>query len=80
MAITNRDIMQTQLRRINEKAGTDLILRSAKGYWYLCRVVNLNELEPSPFSGTKTRRTSTQMIEYLAGLEDAIDYYTKQKE
>lgn len=78
MAITNRDIMQTQLRRINEKAGTNLLLRKASGHWYLCREVNGNELEPYPFSGTKTRRTSAQMLEYLAGLEDAVDTLPKK--
>jgi len=73
MAITNKEIITNQVNRINEKAGTNLLLRKANGYWYLCREVNGNELEPYPFSGTKTRRTSAQMIEYLAGLEDAID-------
>ena len=73
MAITNKEIITNQVNRINEKAGTDLLLRKANGYWYLCREVNGNELEPYPFSGTKTRRTSAQIIEYLAGLEDAID-------
>ena len=73
MAITNKEIISNQLKRINEKANTNLILRKANGYWYLCREVNGNELEPYPFSGTKTRRTSAQMIEYLAGLEDALD-------
>lgn len=73
MAITNKEIISNQLKRINEKANTNLLLRKANGYWYLCREVNGNELEPYPFSGTKTRRTSAQMIEYLAGLEDALD-------
>lgn len=73
MAITNKEIISNQLKRINEKANTNLLLRKANGYWYLCREVNGNELEPYPFSGTKTRRTSAQMIEYLTGLEDALD-------
>lgn len=79
MAITNKEIITNQVRRINEKANTDLLLRRANGLWYLCREVNGEELEPYPFSGNETRRTSAQMIEYLAGLEDAIDYYTKQQ-
>ncbi len=78
MAITNKEIITNQVNRINEKAGTNLLLRKANGYWYLCREVNGNELEPYPFSGTKTRRTSAQMIEYLAGLEDAIDARPKR--
>lgn len=78
MAITNKEIIEGQLRRINEKAGTNLLLRKANGYWYLCREVNGNELEPYPFSGTMSRRTSAQMIEYLAGLEDAIDARPKK--
>ena len=76
--VTNKEIITNQVNRINEKAGTDLLLRKANGYWYLCREVNGNELEPYPFSGTKTRRTSAQMIEYLAGLEDAIDARPKR--
>lgn len=78
MAITNKEIISNQLKRINEKANTNLLLRKANGYWYLCREVNGNELEPYPFSGTKTRRTSAQMIEYLAGLEDALDAKPKR--
>lgn len=78
MAITNKEIITNQVNRINEKAGTNLLLRKANGHWYLCREVNGNELEPYPFSGTKTRRTSAQMIEYLAGLEDAIDARPKK--
>lgn len=78
MAITNKEIISNQLKRINEKANTNLLLRRANGHWYLCREVEGNELEPYPFGGTKTRRTSAQMIEYLAGLEDAIDARPKR--
>lgn len=73
MAITNKEIISNQLKRINEKANTNLLLRRANGHWYLCREVEGNELEPYPFSGTKTRRTSAQMIEYLCGIEDALN-------
>ncbi len=79
MAITNKEIISNQLKRINEKAKTDLKLKKANGYWYLCREVNEYELPPEPFSASKTRRTSAQMIEYLAGLEDAVDVYTHNK-
>lgn len=79
MAITNKEIISNQVKRINEKAKTDLKLKRVKGYWYLCREINGYEDAPIPFSATKTRRTSAQMIEYLAGLEDAVDYYTKNK-
>ena len=46
MAITNKEIISNQLKRINEKANTNLLLRKANGHWYLCREVNGNELEP----------------------------------
>ncbi len=32
MAITNKEIITNQVNRINEKAGTNLLLRKANGY------------------------------------------------
>ena len=74
--ITNKEIIENQLRRINEKMKTDFQLKRASGHWYLCRSVNDYELPPEPLSNTMTRRTAGQMIEYLAGVEDAVDFYT----
>lgn len=34
---------------------------------------------PEEFCRTMTWRTPLQMIEYLAGLEDAVDYYTMKE-
>ena len=78
MAITNKEIIEGQLRRINEKMKTQIILKKAKskGYWYLCRICNDYELPPEPLSGNFTRRTSAEMLEYLRGVEDAVDFYT----
>lgn len=76
MAITNKQIIEGQLRRINEKAHTELILKRANRHWYLCREVNGYELPPSPLNESFTRRTSAEMIEYLRGVEDAVDFLT----
>ena len=79
MAITNKEIIQNQLKRINEKIHTDLVLKRANGHWYLCREVNGYELTADFIGGAKTRRTSAQMIEYLSGVEDAVDFFTFDK-
>lgn len=81
MAITNREIMNNQLKRINDKMNTDYVLKKAqsKGYWYLCRVSGEYDMPPFPLSGSMTKRTSAQMIEYLAGVEDATDFFTHTK-
>jgi hypothetical protein len=73
MAITNKEIINNQVKRINEKAKTDLRLGRKNGTWYLYTSSNGTEFPPYPFSQVNTHRTSAQMIEYLEGLEDAID-------
>lgn len=78
MAITNKEIITNQVNRINEKAGTNVILRKSNGMWYLCTTENGTEFPPYPFSSINTMRTTAQMIEYLAGLEDAIDARPKR--
>ena len=79
MAITNKEIIRNQLKRINEKVNTDIRLGKSNGTFYLYEMNNGTEF-PSPFESHTTFRTSAQMIEYLAGLEDAIGYFTKQGE
>ncbi|MBR1525113.1 MAG: hypothetical protein IJ640_00435 [Prevotella sp.] len=79
--VTNKEILAGRVKRINEKAGTDLVLKRTGKSWYLCRVAaDGREMGPSPFSATSTRRTAPEMLEYLRGLEDGVDYYTKSKE
>lgn len=76
MAITNKEIIEGQLRRINEKAHTQLVLKRANRHWYLCHEFNGYELPPSPLNESFTMRTSAEMIEYLRGVEDAVDFFT----
>lgn len=78
MAITNKEIITNQVNRINEKAKTDLRLGRKNGTWYLYTSSNGTEFPPYPFSHVNTHRNSAQMIEYLAGLEDAIDARPKR--
>ena len=79
--VTNKEILTNQVKRINEKAQTNLILKHQGSIWYLCRIAADGcELEPPPFGASMTRRKASEMMEYLRGLEDAVDYYTKQKE
>lgn len=78
--ITNKEIVEKQLRRINEKMKTDFQLEEVgdrKGLYQLCRITaNGYYLPPTPLSNTMTQRTEEQMVEYLAGVEDAVDFYT----
>ena len=85
MAITNREIMTNQVNRIREKSGANItLIKKHGGLWTLCKSGTENgefpPQAPDEFNGSMTWRTSAQMIEYLAGLEDAINYYAKQKE
>lgn len=74
--ITNKEIIQNQLKRINAKMKTNIELKRAKGYLYLCTTKGEYEMPPLPLSNISTQRTPLQMIEYLAGVEDAVDFYT----
>ena len=76
MAITNKEIITNQVRRINEKAHTNVVPKKSNGMWYLCTIEDGAVFPPYPFSYVNTMRTAPQMIEYLAGLEDAVNYYT----
>lgn len=79
MSITKKEIIEGQLSRINEKARTKLVLKRANRHWYLCRECNGYEMPPSPLSECFTRRTSAEMLEYLRGVEDAVDFFTHNR-
>lgn len=69
--ITNKEIINNQLKRINEKAGTNFSLENVCGRLYLTKDETFGKI-----SANYTARNSSQMIEYLAGLEDAINSLT----
>ena len=74
MAITNKEIINNQLKRINEKVDMDFVLEGSDDELFLASSNN-NVL----FDSMEFYKTEEQMIEYLEGLEDAIDYFIKQK-
>ena len=74
MAITNKEIINNQLKRINEKTDMDFVLEGSDDELFLASSDN-NVL----FDSMEFYKTEEQMIEYLEGLEDAIDYFIKQK-
>jgi hypothetical protein len=63
MAITT-ELLLNMVKRINEKLSSNIELFQNKGKFTLAG---------TPFPITLAGRTSAQMFEYLAGLEDAID-------
>ena len=69
MAITNKEIIQNQLNRINEKLLSNIETTWNKGHALLAN---------TPFPVDFTARNSAQMIEYLAGMEVAIDARPKR--
>lgn len=80
MAITKKSIIENQVKRINEMAGTEVVAKRANGCWWLCTEGTNNvDFPPYPFSNVLTGRTLGQMIEYLAGIEDAVAHYTGSK-
>lgn len=83
MAITNKEIITNQVKRIKEKTGAKVAIARKRKLYSLCKAgteENPFPQAPEEFVGINTWRTPLQMIEYLAGLEDAIDYYTAKKE
>ena len=75
--ITNKEIISNQLKRINEKMHTSFTAKQAKdGTWFLCNEKNGCDTPPFPLNNDWAHRTEEQMIEYLAGVEDAVDFYT----
>ena len=75
MAITNKEIITNQVNRINEKVDMEFNLNTDETGEYL-----FLESERPIFENMEVYRTEEQMIEYLAGMEDAIDYFIKRKE
>ena len=73
MAITNREILQNQVRRIKEKTGSNLELHFTRRFAYLYEVKEEGVLKNFAFGSADANRTSAQMFEYLAGMEVAID-------
>ena len=78
MAITNREILQNQVRRIKEKTGSNLELHFTRKFVYLYEVKEEGVFENFAFGSANANRTPAQMIEYLAGLEDAVDTLPKK--
>lgn len=82
MALTNKEIITNQVKRIKEKSGANITLIKKRNLYTLCKSGTENgELPPQApdeFCRTMTWRTPLQMIEYLAGLEDAIDARPKR--
>ncbi len=76
MAITNKEIIEKQVRRINEKMKTNFSLKESGDCYYLCVEKNGYTMPPNPLSNDLTVRSPNFMIEYLAGVEDAVDFYT----
>lgn len=74
MAITNKELLLNMIKRINEKTDMDFVLEGSGDELFLASSNN-NVL----FDTMVCYRTGEQMIEYLEGLEDAIDYFIKQK-
>lgn len=74
MAITNKELLLNMIKRINEKTDMDFVLEGSGDELFLASSNN-NVL----FDSMEFYKTEEQMIEYLEGLEDAIDYFIKQK-
>ena len=72
--ITNKEIINNQLKRINEKMGTTFKLEIVCGRCYISEDLSFGKI-----SANNTARNTSQMIEYLAGLEDGIDCLKKQR-
>lgn len=67
--VTNKELLLNMVKRINEKLSSNIELVQNKGKFTLAE---------TPFQITFVARTSAQMFEYLAGLEDAIDARPKR--
>lgn len=77
MAITNREILQNQVRRIKKKTGKNLELHYTNLFCYLYERKDDGTLEEA-FASSKIARKKSEMMDYLAGLEDAIDTMPKK--
>lgn len=67
--VTNKELLLNMVKRINEKLSSNIELVQNKGKFTLAE---------TPFQITFAARTSAQMFEYLAGLEDALDAKPKR--
>ncbi len=76
MAITNKEIITNQVRRINEKTKLELSLDESGEMFYVCRKKGNKIMPPFPLSNDIIIRTPALMIEYLSGVEDAVDFLT----
>lgn len=74
MAITNKEIINNQVKRINKKVSATFIVGKDVTGEYL-----FLQSDKPIFENMECYRTEEQMIEYLAGMEDAIDYFQRQK-
>lgn len=74
MAITNKEIITNQVKRINKKFSATFSVGKDNTGKYL-----FLQSEKPIFESMECYRTEEQMIEYLAGMEDAIDYFQRQK-
>lgn len=75
--ITNREIINNQLKRINEKMRTNFNLHYEDEKCCICKFVGKSYMQPPyPLSNDFTYRTEERMIEYLSGVEDATDFFT----
>ena len=75
--ITNREIINRQLKRINEKMRTNFNLHYEDNKCCICIFKGKDMMMPPyPLSNDFTYRTEEMMIEYLSGVEDTTDFFT----
>ena len=75
--ITNNEIINNQLKRINEKMRTKFSVHYEDDKCCLIIETGVSYMQPPfPLNTDFTMRTEEQMIEYLAGVEDAVNFYT----
>lgn len=75
--ITDKEIIEKQLKRINEKMRTNFNLHYEDEKCCICKLVGKSYmLPPYPLSNDFTYRSEDMMIEYLAGVDDAADFFT----
>ena len=73
MAITNRELLLNQVKRIREKTGVNFNLHMTTRNYYI-------EDDDLQVSLDKTPRNASQMREFLSGFEIVYDYFHKRKE
>ena len=68
--VTNKEVINKTLKRINKKVDMAFNLNTDSTGEYL-----FLQSEKPIFESMECYRTEEQMIEYLAGIEDAIEYF-----